>query len=1046
MTRHDGPGGLIGTFVRHRTAANLLMAVMLLAGVVGLSRINTQFFPDFGIDIITVSVTWPGASAEDADLNIAEAVIPEVRFLDDVRAVRSTAREGGVTVTVEFEPGADMQQALSAVESAVSRLTTLPEDSEKPVIRRVVRYDTLSRVVIAGPYPESALKALARQMRDQLLDRGIDRVDLVGVRDDELWVELSEAALRRLDITPAEVAARIREHAIDLPLGEIEGANERQVRMLGQVDDALDLADIEVRSTEDGRRLVLSDIARVSERPEKGGVQLTYDGQPAVELHIQRATTADALEQADKVAAWLAEIRPTLPPNLQVVEFDVLSDMIRDRIRLLLENGAGGLVLVVVVLFVFLNGRVAFWVAVGIPTALMAAIGVMLLSGQTINMVSLFALILTLGIVVDDAIVVGEHAETQRRLGLDPRAAAERGAGRMIRPVLSSSLTTLAAFLPLFLISDIIGQIIIAIPLVVVAVILASLLECFYVLPGHLGGALVHDTYAEESRFRHWFNRNFDRFRDGPVRRLVRVAVAWRYVTVALAVAAFVISIGVIAGGRVGFVFFDGPEADKVYANIAMVAGTPRADTEAQLAEAVDALYRAEAELAGDVRVVDVAIGYVGTSVGGAPGSAGSDGDEVAGLVVELVPSDTRNVRTQALIDAWTEAVRPLPGLERFSAKGAMGGPPGRDLDLRLYGDDPAALKAAALEIQSLVAGYPGISDLSDDLPHGKEETILDLTPRGEMMGFTTRSVGDQVRNALEGAIAVRFARGEDEVTIRVLADQAAGGIRDLHGFRLRGPGGAEVPLESVVDLRQRDSFARIQREDGRRQVAITAEINKDLTTSAEVEQALARDGLVDIAQRHGITWRFAGKAEERERTFGDMKLGAMVGLGLIYIILAWVFASYSRPLVVMTIIPLAFVGAVAGHWLLGYNLTILTMVAMIGLSGVVINDSIILVGTIVERLDAGESLMDAAVHGTCDRLRAVILTSLTTIGGLTPLLFETSLQARFLIPMAVTIVFGLMVTTLLVLFVVPALLMIVEDLARLVGRRPQRVPASAEA
>ncbi|MFQ5959670.1 MAG: efflux RND transporter permease subunit, partial [Alphaproteobacteria bacterium] len=530
----------------------------------------------------------------DVDANIVQAIEPEVRFLDGVKRVRSSSAEGLGVLVIEFEPGTEMQAALANVETAVDQVTTLPEDSERPVVKRIVHYDNITRLVVSGPYSEAALKKFAKDIREDLLRLGIDKVDLFGARDEEIWVEVDPATLRRLNLTLGDIATRIAATSQDLPSGDTRGAAETQIRSLGLVKTAQDLGHVEVRSLASGEKIYLRDIATVSERFEDRGVTVRRDGQPAIELHVQRAVNADALELADIVHDYLGELRPKLPANLRVEQYEVAAELIRSRRDLLLRNGLGGLVLVVTILFIFLNGRVAFWVAVGIPVSLLATMAVMLATGQSINMVSLFGLIMAIGIVVDDAIVVGEHAATRSRDGMAPHEAAETGARRMAAPVLSSSLTTIAAFTPLLLISDIIGAIIKAIPLVAIAVIVASLIECFLVLPGHLRGALAHSA-GRASRPRRWFRRNFDHLRDGPFRRLVGLCVNWRYATVAGALAALILCGGLVLGGRVGFVFFPSPESDWVDANVQLVAGSPRSQTMAMLDEMERAMRAAEA-------------------------------------------------------------------------------------------------------------------------------------------------------------------------------------------------------------------------------------------------------------------------------------------------------------------------------------------------------------------------------------------------------------------------------------------------------------------
>lgn len=1038
------PRGLIRLFAEHRTAANLVIALMIVCGLFSLRQINRQFFPDFGIDFVTVTVSWPGASAEDVDTNIVQSIEPEVRFLNGVKKVLSSSYEGIASVSIEFEAGHDMQEALADVESAITQLRTLPEDAEEPEVKRIVRYETISKLVISGPFPESSLKAFAKSLRDTLLDRGIDRVDLFGARDEEIWVDVEPSVLRRYDMKLADIAMRIGASSIDLPSGELAGG-ERQVRSLGLKRSAAEVEEIELKSFADGRKVLLRDVASVREAFEDTSRLAFRRGEPAIELNILRATNTDALDAAAIVAATIAEVTPVLPPTLSLEQYDVRARSIEQRIGLLVRNGLSGLMLVVAVLFLFLNVRVAFWIAAGIPAAMLAAVGLMLLSGQTINMISLFGMIMAIGIVVDDAIVVGEHAEARFRDGLGPLDAAIAGARRMAAPVTSATLTTVAAFMPLFMISGIMGQIISAIPFVVVAVLLASLLECFFVLPGHLSHALRPDTHERGriGRFKANFDQAFERFRAGPFRHAVDVAVRQRYATLACSLAALIIAVAAVIGGRVGYAFFPSPEADTVYANIEMVSGTPRDRTRDMLLEVERALYAAVAKLDGpDSGLVTMSIGKLGTSVGSeSGGSVESSSDTIGGLIVELKPSDERDIRAAELMAAWREAMSPRPGLESFVVMAQQTGPPGRDLDVRLRGDSIVELKGAAEKLAQLMARYPGVSDIDDDLPLGKPEVILEVTAAGHAMGFTTEDVGRQVRNAIDGAVAKRFPRGDEEVWIRVQLDRQSLDTAILQSLYLRSPDGVEAPVSEIVSMRRETGFARIRREDGKREVAVTAEIDPAVTRPASVIRALQEDGLPDIAEEYGISYDFAGRAEEQAETSSDMLYGGMLGLAMIYIILAWVFSSYARPVVVMSIIPLGFVGAVLGHFIWGVDITILSVFAILGLAGIVINDSIVLVTTIDARR-ASEAVEQAAVNGACDRLRAVILTSATTIGGLTPLLFETSLQAQFLIPMALTLVFGLLVTTFVVLLLVPALVVIQSDFARLYLRARGRLPA----
>jgi len=1033
-----GSGSLIGLFVRHRTAGNLLMAIMLLGGLVAITQLKRQFFPDFGIDVVAVGVVWPGATALDVEANIIASIEPELRVLDNVKRVTSTAAEGSASIAVEFEPGSDMQQALSEVEQAVAQVTTLPDDSERPTVRRIIRYDNITRLVLSGPVDEALLKDWAKKIRDDLLERGVDRVTYVGKRDESIEVEVSPSLLRQLELTVADVAARIRDAAQDIPAGEIRSAIDLQPRAMGLPQNAADVAAIPLLTSPEGRHITVGDVADVTDRFDEAAPVVVRRGQPAIELAVERALTNDALEIAALVDAYLAGVEDRLPPQLTLERYDYIASLIEDRIALLLKNGLGGLVLVLAILFLFLNARVAFWVALGIPVAMSAMLFILWWLGMTINMISLFAMLLAIGIVVDDAIVVGEHAVALHERGHPPEEASELAALAMAAPVTSASLTTIAAFLPLLVIGDIIGSIIREVPVVVIIVLTASLIECMLVLPTHMRHALAH-MKPEPSRFRRAFNNGFARFRDGAYRRLVTTSIEWRFTTLAIATAMLIIAIGLMAGGRIGFVFFQGPESEKLEANLVMAPGTPRETTRAALAEIEAAAERTASTLAPDQPdLLVMVVGRVGQGFSTAPGLPNASGDNVGGMLVELLPADLRELKAAEFAAYWRDAVPAIPGVETFTIRERMGGPPGREVDIRLRGAiPPEELKAAALEVRALLERLQGVSQIGDDLDYGKEEILVRLTPRGEAMGFTTETLGRQLRDAFEGNIARRFAKGDEEVEIRVRYDETARADERLERLILKGPTGSPVMLGEVAELTEARGFARIKRRDGQREVAVTAELDEAVIKLDQVQEATDA-AIGEIARRYGIGHEWVGRAEEQRNTLGDLRLGAVIGLVLIYIILAWVFASFARPVAVMAVIPFGFVGAVLGHMLMGFDLTILSLVSLLGLSGILVNDSIIMVTTIDQRRAAGETALDAIVNGSTDRLRAVLLTSLTTIGGLTPLLFERSIQAQFLQPMAATLVFGLMVTTFLVLFVVPALLAVQEDIRGLVRRTPE--------
>ncbi|MGJ3262472.1 MAG: efflux RND transporter permease subunit [Salinarimonas sp.] len=1036
-----GGGGIVGIingFLRHRIAANLLALGVVLLGLMALGRLNTQFFPTVQIPTIFVTVAWQGASPEDVSTAVLDVIEPEVRFLDGVENITSYAVEGSARIVIEFVEGADMDKALSDVEQAIASIGTLPLDAERPTVTRVEFYETVALLALSGEISEDALKSLAREARDGLLERGIDRVVFTGARARELWVEVDADAMRRLGLTAADVSRAIAAANLSEPLGTLEGPSERTLRTLSRTDRPSGIAAIEVCSTAEGERIFVRDVAEVREALRDGGVRLLRQGAPMILLDIQRAESADTLQSMAAALDYVEELQARLPPTVDAQLFDVRASVVSDRIETLSLNALSGMAIIVIVLLFFLNTRVAFWVAMGVPISLMATFALMWATGQTINAISLLGLILVLGILVDDAIIVGEHAVTLSEKGASPTEAAHGAAMRMLVPVIAATTTTQAAFLPVFMISGVVGQIIVAIPLVVVVALAASLFESFLVLPTHLRHALAAQERAKEraarrarpslmSRMRGGLERGIDRFREGPVRRLAQVAYAWRYSTIALALAALILSVGLIAGGRVQFTFFPTPEPEYVTAEIMFAPGMSEEAMIAALARVEDAIADADAAIEAETgeRIVRFAFSRLGLA-------GQKRGDNMATVEVELTPGEERTIRTPDAVAAFERAVPPIPGLDEISITGRRSGPPGSDIDVAFTGADLPTLKAAAEALKLGLRDYPGVYGIADDTPFGKNEIVLEPTPRGKALGLTTDTIVSQVRAVYQGSVAMRFAAGEEEVSIRVKQEGADLSVAGLLDMSLRTPTGAQVRLGDVVVIDERAAFALIQRRDGRVAVTVTADVNADVTPEGEVRGAVVETILPMLRDRYGVETTVRGRAETQAKAFGDLGFGAVIALAAIYVILALVFQNWSQPILVMLVIPFGFIGAVIGHWLLGFQFAFLSMVGLLGLSGILVNGSIVLVDRYNERVREGEARGAAAVSASVDRFRAVLLTSLTTSGGMAPLIAEKSLQAQFLIPIAITLSFGLLVAALIILFVVPALLGIAEDLGRI--------------
>lgn len=1015
---------LISYLIAHKTAPNLLLFLMLILGLFSSKMLNTQFFPNYTIDYINISVEWPGASAKDVESSILEVIEPNVRYIDGIKRVKSYAREGSANISLEFEPNADLKRALSDVEMGVSKSSSMPENSREPEIKRIIPYEQIGLVLVYGSASEDELKKESLELRKILLNKGIDKIDIEGIRSKNIYVDVSPVSLLANRLTLSDISKSILSDTGSVPSGIIRDDESLQLRLLGEKEYSSEIKDMNVVSNKDGMFVKVKDIAKVYEGYDYNDISGRSNKKEAITLRIYRALGNDTLELTKALEETIKERKKFLPSNIEIDIYDLSSQLIRDRINLLLKNGIGGLILVLIILSLFLRGRVVVWVAVGIPAALAVTLAIMLISGQSINMISLFALIMMIGIIVDDSIVVAEHIETQYEMGLSNFDAAYKGAIKMLGPVTAASITTIAAFAPVLLISGIIGQIISAIPFVVISVILASLFECFFVLPGHLSYALK-DLKKDNLKLTK-FKILFERFKNGTFRRLAISCLKNRYLTLASSIAILIAAIGMITGGHVKFYFFPSPESPIILSNFSFSPGTNKREIVHFIDHLETTLYNSDKE--GNIQKV---YSTLGKSIWGSRLSSSEKGEHVGGMIVELSNPEKREIRTSEVIKRWKNNIDIPPGLEKLTIVERKGGPPGLDIDVRLRSSDldPITMKKVALLLSEKLSLYNGVTDISDDLPWGKRELSLSLSEKGKSLGFDSKYVAKEVRAVFDGISVRKFYRGEEEIEVIVRNDPLQTDLNYLSSFIIKSPSGVNVPLSEVVKYEEQQGFSIIKRQNGEREVSVTAEIDENILNPDDLTQELIRGPLKEIEQDYGIEWRLAGRAEEQAETFGDMKKGTLLALGVIYIILAFIFHSYLKPFAVMSIIPFSLVGVIFGHWVTGFDITILSLVSLLGLSGIVVNDSIIMVSTINDKAKKAKNLFEAVLEGTISRLRAVILTSMTTIGGLTPLLFETSVQAQFLKPMAITMVFGLLATTFMVLVLVPALILIGRDI-----------------
>lgn len=1041
--------GILSYFVRHRTVANLLLVVMLVAGIAAAPNMRSQFFPDVIIDNVSVDVVWLGAGAEDVDAAIVQVLEPVLLAVEGVESSASTSREGRGFVTLDFDPGWDMARAAADVQTAVDAVTTLPEDAEEPNVRRGAWRDRVTDVVITGPIAPEQLGRFADEFVTRLFAAGVTRTTIEGVASPETLVEVPSAKLIGNDISMAEIASAIAAEVDADPAGDIAGANAR-VRTGTAKRSATEIAGIVLRSNPDGSKLVIGDVAQVRKQSVDRDRSFFVGDDPAMSVRIDRSDGGDAIAIQEKVERVAGELAASLPASVTVELIRTRAAAITGRLDLLIDNGLVGLGLVVTLLFLFLNARTAFWVAAGIPVSMAAAIALMYAGGVTINMISLFGLIITLGIVVDDAIVVGEHADHRfRTLGESAMEAAENAARRMAMPVFAATLTTIIAFFGLVIVGGRFGNLIKDIPFTVIAVLAASLVECFLILPNHMAHAM------RAARKEHWYdlpsrvvNRGFVWLRETLFRPFMAGVIKARYVVLAGVVAVLASQVALFISGEVQWRFFNAPERGSVTGNFAMVEGATRADTLEMMREMQRATEELGAEYAEEhgINPLDYVMAQIGGNTGhGLAGADTKDEDLLGGISIELIDADLRPYTSFAFVADLQDRVIDHPLAETVSFRGWRSGPGGDALDVQFYGADTDTLKAASEDLKTALRQYPEVSAVQDNLAYDKEELILDLTPQGQALGFTIDTLGRALRNRLGGIEAATYPDGPRSAEIRVELPEGELTADFMDRTQMRTPDGVYVPLADIVSVTRRTGFSTVRRENGIRLISVTGDISEDDPARAtEISQALAEDILPTIASTRQVEYRLAGLSEQEDEFLNDALTGLILCLTGIYLVLSWVFGSWTRPMVVMAIIPFGLVGTIYGHALWDVPLSMFTVVGLLGMTGIIINDSIVLVTTIDEYAET-RGLVPSIIDGAADRLRPVMLTTMTTVLGMAPLLYEQSQQAQFLKPTVITLVYGLGFGMFLVLLVVPALVAAQHDIARQIAamRRGTRAPVN---
>ena len=1021
---------LIRTFVEHRLAANLGMVLMILAGVWAIAQITVRLNPAQEMPWVYANIAWRGASAEDVEKLVTTPLEQQLKSIPDVKTVRSVTRDAASQVQVELEPDADVQAAVDRVKQRVAQLRSLPAEIEPPVIYALRQRDLVAAVLITGAGNIDELIALAREMENDLLTGGMDAIEFMGLPAQEIAIQVDTRTLFELGLTFEELGQRLALLSMDAPAGTAgRGQLARQLRSLDQRRASTEFEDLPI-ATADGSLVRLGDIARVERRALVDHPQLSVGGEPAIALFVRRDVGTDSLTAARTLNAYLDGRRPALPEGVHLTMFLEAWHFIRDELSLIVWNGLTGLALVIAALVVFLRLMPAFWVTMGIPVTFMAALLGFYYLGGTINVVSLIGLVMALGIVVDDAIVVGEEALSQFDAGKSPADAATAGANRMFAPVIASSLTTLCAFSPLLAVDDAPLSEIAIIMLVVIA---ASLIECFLILPGHLRHAFERVQRRPPSDARQRFDAAFARFREGRFRSLVRFAMANRATVVTAAVGVFAVLVLAWATGWIKTQMGLSIDFEQVQANVRFVSGIPEGDKEAFLAHLEETLAATDAEHGGDNLIAHIVVANHALIDGESKG-----GPQFASLQVELTSPEKRDVSAEAFAAAWRERVRrsaSVDALEIARERSWFS-----DFSILIKGTDVETLKRASDDAIRELVTLDGVSNLRDDLPYGKDQWILSLNTAGRSLGLSTGELGRQLRAAYDGRRIQIFQDGNNELEVRLLLpEEERTDLRRIEQFPIKAPGGEMLPLTAVADLVARRGIDAIHHHDMERTLHVRGDVDLNRITGREVVahfDSHIRDRLVE---QYGVSTGLDEISLAEQESLDEGMLQFLVALALIYVVLAWVFASWTWPLAVMSAIPLGLTGALLGHVIMGLHINPMSLLGFFTLTGIIVNDSIILLSAykrlVAEGVPAGQAIEDAA----CLRLRPVLLTSVTTVAGLFPLLLETAPIAAMFTPLAAAICFGLLYGTLLVLVVIPVMLSLVisggERLSKAMGR-----------
>ncbi len=1027
--------GPISWMVHNRVTPNLLMLFLVLGGLFMTTRIKQEVFPEFDLDTVTVSVSYSGASPEEVEQGIILVVEEAIRAIDGVKELSATAVEGKGTVAAELSEGSDQQKIYQEIKQEIDRISTFPEDADEPEVSLVTHLREVLAIDLYGDVTEMALRKTADQVRDRLLQNSqITQVDLAGIRDYEILVEVSQEQLRTYGLTLAGIATAIDSASTEIPGGSVDtSGGDILLRIKDRRDWAHEFARISIVTTADGSVVYLEEIATVREGFADTDQSATYNGQRAIGIDVYRVGDQTPMGVAGAVRTAMVDIEQDLPAGIHWYISRDQSEVYQQRLELLMKNAMMGLMLVLLVLGLFLEFRLAFWVTMGIPTAFLGSLLVLPVVGVSINMISMFAFIVALGIVVDDAIVAGENIYEYQQQGMGFARAAVLGARDVSAPITFSILTNVVAFLPLSFIPGTMGKIWKVIPLVVITVFLISWIESLLILPGHLAHIRPRKAGSSGARLQRWqqgFTDRVVRFINRVYAPFLDLCLRWRTLTVALCLTVLIIVLSYSLSGRIGIILMPRVESDQAEVTAVLPVGSPMDRVMTVRDQLTNAMNVVAAENGGDRLIKGI--------------FAKIDENQVE-VRAYLTDVGIRPLNTGEVTQLWRETLGPIVGLESLRFQSDGGGPgSGASLTVELSHTNINVLDQASAELAEGLTEFSNVKDIDDGYTPGKQQLDFSIKPEGQSLGLTSAEVARQVRNAFSGAEALSQQRGRNEVTVRVrLPENERTSEYHVEHLMIYTPAGIFVPLAEIASVERGRAYTSISRRDARRTVTVSANV-EPMGETGQVQATLNSTLLPELVRKYpGLAYAYQGRQADMKESMQSLIGGFVLSMLAIYFLLAIPFRSYSQPLIVMIAIPFGIVGAVLGHLLMGYNLSLMSMMGIVALAGVVVNDSLVLIDYANRQRRDGAKSVEAIRMSGLRRFRPIVLTTLTTFGGLAPMVFETSRQARFMIPMALSLGFGILFATVISLVLVPCLYMIIDDIHQWMGQGDVKVSAS---